>query len=100
MNARCGNHSGRRIYNRILGAPRRSKFGNERASVERKRIEAMKTIVKLVTGAALASGLALAAAVPANAGVSIGIGIGGPGPGPYGGDWCARHPYRCNHYGG
>jgi hypothetical protein len=60
----------------------------------------MKTIVKLVTGAALASGLALAAAVPANAGVSIGIGIGGPGPGPYGGDWCARHPYRCNHYGG
>ena len=62
----------------------------------------MKTIVKLVTGAALASGLALAAAAPANAGVSIGIGIGGPGPGygpGYYHDWCYHHPYRCNHYG-
>jgi hypothetical protein len=58
----------------------------------------MKTIIKLITGAALAGGLSLAAAVPANAGVTIGIGLGGPGPGYH--DWCYHHPYRCNHYGG
>ncbi len=60
----------------------------------------MKTIVKLVTGAALASGLALGAAVPANAGVSIGIGLGGPGYHRDYRDWCYHHPYRCNNYGG
>ena len=62
----------------------------------------MKTIVKLVTGAALASGMALGMAVPANAGINIGIGIGGPGPGYHRDyrDWCYHHPYRCNNYGG
>ena len=55
----------------------------------------MKTITKLVLGAAMAGSLAMAAASPAAAGVSVGIGIGAPaGPG-YHRHWCYNHPGAC-----
>jgi hypothetical protein len=61
----------------------------------------MKTIGKLLVGAALAGGLAMATAAPADAGIRIGIGIGGPGYyGGHPGRWCYYHPGACGGYAG
>ena len=54
----------------------------------------MKTITKLIAGAALAGGLALSATAPADAGVTVGVGIGVPGPGDH------RHPCAYHRCGG
>jgi hypothetical protein len=62
----------------------------------------MKTLTKLVAGAALTAAAMTAVAEPANAGVSLGIGIGIPGPAPVyhpGGRWCYWHPRACGYYG-
>lgn len=62
----------------------------------------MKTLTKLVAGAALTAAAMTAVALPANAGVSVGIGIGVPGPAPVyhhpGGRWCYYHPRACHGY--
>ncbi|HVV64888.1 MAG TPA: hypothetical protein VHC42_05430 [Rhizomicrobium sp.] len=57
----------------------------------------MKTLAKLVIGAALAGGLAFTSA-PASAGVHVGVGIGVPAPvvvAPAHRRWCWRHPGAC-----
>lgn len=55
----------------------------------------MRTLAKLIAGAALATSAAVMA-VPADAQVSFGVHFG-PG---YHRDWCYYHPYRCGRYGG
>ena len=60
----------------------------------------MKTIGKLLVGAALAGGLAVAAAAPADAGISIGVGPLHVGLyGGHRGHWCYYHPGACEGYG-
>jgi hypothetical protein len=62
----------------------------------------MKTLNRILIGAAMAAGAA-AFALPASAQVHVGIGIGVPGPvvvAPHHSrHWCYNHPRACGAYG-